>query len=120
MIKKDLVHIVGEDEWYEAARSRTVWRSMCVAGVEDEVMYYVHRPPVNQHILCKLCNRTFSRESNKNRHKCVAEKTSYCAKKEQCSVPDVLNGLRAKEGRTSIHVYQEMDIFALYRAGVTV
>ena len=73
MIKKDLVNIVREDNWYETARSRTVWRSKCIDSVKDEVMC-VHRPPVNQLVLCEVCNRTFSRESDKKRHKCVDER----------------------------------------------
>lgn len=55
-IKKDLVYIVGEDKWYGSARSRTVWRSMCIDGVEDGVMC-VHRTLVNQNVLCNICNR---------------------------------------------------------------
>ena len=64
VIKKDLVNIVSEDNWYETARSRTVWRSKCIDSVKDEVMC-VHRPPVNQLVLCEVCNRTFSCERRK-------------------------------------------------------
>ena len=60
---------------------------MCIDGVEDEVMY-VHRPLVNQNVLCKVCNRNFSHESDKKRHECVDERRKPVSEqKEQCNVP---------------------------------
>ena len=91
VIKKDLIHVhIGEDKWYEAASSRTEWWTLYHSRIEQEVTT-VERPLTARHVLCDICNRTFSRESDKKRHKCIEERESQLMNnKEQCSVPDVL------------------------------
>ena len=110
VIKKDLVHIVDKDNWYETARSRTVWRSMCIDDVEDEVMY-VHRPLVNQTVCAKyvielLVMKVIRRDTNvwMKRRKPISEQKGAV----QC--PHWLKWLKAREERSSIHVYQEIDV----------
>ena len=64
----------------------------------------VHRPPVNQRVLCEECIRTFSRESDKKRHKWwMKGENQLVSIKEQCSVPVVLNGLKVRMGGRAIH-----------------
>ena len=45
------------------------------AGVEREKTKSARGPPVAGHVLCAIYHRTFSRESDKKRHKCVEERS---------------------------------------------
>ena len=73
-MRKDLKSVeVGEDEWYEEAmRSRTGWRALYLVemwGGEESTDSVVVRD-----VVCQVCSRSFRRESDKKRHKCVAER----------------------------------------------
>ena len=59
---------------------------------------------VNQTVLCEVRNRTFSYKSDKDTNVWMKGENQLVSKKEQCSVPDVLNGLRAREEGPSIYV----------------
>ena len=78
VVRKDLSAIgVSEEEWYdEASVSRPRWRSMYKKGLENLIMASNNQEaqecPVNQ-IKCDECGRSFRRESNKKRHKCISE-----------------------------------------------
>jgi len=75
VIRQDLKHIgVDESEWYEAARKKTEWSMLYHGGMEREKTQSVQGPPVAGHVLCAICHRTFSCESDKKRHKCVEER----------------------------------------------
>ena len=41
--------------WYEAARSRTVWRTLCNVGVEEEALTALDHLLINMHLLCDIC-----------------------------------------------------------------
>jgi len=67
--------------WHGAARkSRTEWRMLYHAGVEREVTQSTQGPPVAGRVLCAICNKTFSRESDKKKHKCVEERRKLVSK----------------------------------------
>ena len=77
MVRKDLKDIdVEESEWYsEARRSRGGWRVLCRLGMESHREAEVVRASVAvREVVCEVCSRTFRRESDCKRHKCVAER----------------------------------------------
>ena len=69
---------VGEDEWYEeATRSRTGWRALYRVGLEryrEMRGAQAQASVVVRDVVCQVCSRSFRRESDKKRHKCVAER----------------------------------------------
>ena len=78
VIRKDLRTIkVSEEKWYdEASMSRSRWQNTYKEGLKsltasDNAEAQEHA--VNQ-IKCDECNRTFRRESDRKRHKCISER----------------------------------------------
>ena len=78
VIRKDLRAIkVSEEKWYdEASVSRSRWQNTYKGGLKsltasDNAEAQEHA--VNQ-IKCDECNRTFRRESDRKRHKCISER----------------------------------------------
>ena len=69
---------VGEDEWYEeATRSITGWRVLYRVGLEscwEMRRAQAQASVVVRDVVCMVCSRSFRRESDKKRHKCVAER----------------------------------------------
>ena len=77
VVRTDLKDIdVDEKEWYEEARrSRTGWKVMCRLGMESHREAEVVRvSSVARDVVCAVCSRTFRRESDRKRHKCLAER----------------------------------------------
>ena len=80
LIRKDLKEIkVPEESWYDVATtSRSRWRVTYMDGLEEfsttneSCARFVERPPDNY--LCEQCNRSFRRESDRKRHKCLSER----------------------------------------------
>ena len=76
VVRKDLKGIeVDEAVWYEEARkSRAEWRTTYCTGLEicrdDQTS---QASEVAKEVLCELCSRSFRKESDKKRHKCVTE-----------------------------------------------
>ena len=83
VIRRDLRDIeVGEDEWFEEATlSRAGWREICREGVErHSEVSRVQAPAAAREVVCEVCSRTFSREGDKKRHKCLNERSKpVCA-----------------------------------------
>ena len=87
VVRKDLRDVeVGEHEWYEeATSSRASWRALYRVGLEscrEMRTVQAQSPVVVRDVLCQGCSRSFRRESDKKRHKCVTarQKPVY----EQC------------------------------------
>ena len=58
----------------EAASSRAVWRALCRDGLEScRQSEVVHAPAVDRDVFCEVCFRSFNRENDKARHKCLDE-----------------------------------------------
>ena len=79
MVRKDLRDVeVGEHEWYEeATSSRASWRALYWVGLEscrEMRTLQAHAPVVVRDMLCQVCSRSFRRENDKKRHKCVTER----------------------------------------------
>ena len=68
---------VSEDEWFEKATlSRAGWREICREGVErHSEVSGVEVPAAAREVACEVCSRTFSREGDKKRHKCLNERS---------------------------------------------
>ena len=79
--KKDLQQIgIKDDEWYKAATAlRDGWRTRCREGVERHRQKQAAaragvRSNGSREVKCIRCNRTFRREGDRKRHKCVDER----------------------------------------------
>lgn len=76
-IRKDLKNIgVEEEVWYaEARKSRTGWRALYRIGMEEKKdESSVEMPAEVWEVSCQTCGRTFRREGDKKRHKCLDER----------------------------------------------
>ena len=76
VIRKDLQAIgVPEKQWYEATVSREGWNTKYQRLQNDLGRQEQAEPSQQPHqVLCLTCNRCFRRESDKKRHKCLAER----------------------------------------------
>lgn len=74
VVRKDLKEVgLEENEWYrEATRSRAGWRAMYRDGLElSRESRTVEASVAVRDVVCEVCSR---RESDKKRHKCLAER----------------------------------------------
>ena len=56
-------------------RSRAGWREVCRLGMESHrEAEVVRRSSAAKEVVCEVCSRTFTWESDKKRHKCLAER----------------------------------------------
>ena len=76
MIRKDLKEMhIPEDTWYaKATTSRAEWRDTYRKARADTTHREQHRRQADNQVQCPECLRTFRRESDKKRHKCLAER----------------------------------------------
>ena len=77
VVCKDLKEVgLEEDEWYrEATRSRAGWRAMYRNRLElNRESKTVEASVAVRDVVCEVCARKFRRESDKKRHKCLAER----------------------------------------------
>ena len=77
VVRNDLKEVgLEEDEWYrEATRSRAGWRAMYQDGLElNRKSRIVEASVAVRDVVCEVCARKFRRESDKKRHKCLAER----------------------------------------------
>ena len=71
---------VPEQEWYgKATLSRRGWRTIYSDGLQlqldNQQQQQEDEPgPLPEHVWCELRDRSFRRESDKKRHKCLAER----------------------------------------------
>ena len=82
-MRTDLKDIgVEESEWYEEAwRSRASWRELCRLGMENyREAEVVRKASIARDVVCEVCSRTFRRESDLKRHKCLAERLKPISK----------------------------------------
>ena len=70
LVKSDLRSLgIGDGCWYDQARDRRQWRELCLRCSDDQQDY----TQVNT-VICARCERSFRRESDKARHKCIVER----------------------------------------------
>ena len=94
VVRADLnVIAVSECEWYEeACRSRAGWRALCRCGFESHAEMQAvaaHTEPQRRDVECEICNRSFRRECDKKRHKCISERQKPVSEQSgatQCAV----------------------------------
>ena len=74
-IRQDLRAVgVSEEDWYEEASHRAGWRAIYRQGLRDQYSQQeVPTQPQNQ-VHCQECGRSFRREGDRARHKCIAER----------------------------------------------
>ena len=103
--KKDLQQIgIKDDGWYKAATAwRDGWRTRCREGVERHRQKQAAaragvRSNGSREVKCLQCNRTFRREGDRKRHKCVDERGNHSAnRKVLCNVCPAEDGLGVEE-----------------------
>ena len=77
VIRADLKALkIPEDSWYkEANTSRAGWRATYRQVCADITTSDQHREQAMHQVQCPQCQRTFHRESDRKRHKCLIERT---------------------------------------------
>jgi len=66
---------VDGKEWYEEeTKSRETWRAICTEKLKSVDDGKVIAAPNNVRIVCEECHKTFNRECDKERHKCITER----------------------------------------------
>ena len=104
VVKRDLKAVeVGEYEWFEkATRSRARWRALCQVGLENcrEARTAQTRAcTAVREVVCELCSRSFRKESDKKRHKCVDERLRpVCEQQGAVQCPQCQRCFRSKGG----------------------
>ena len=82
-IRKDLKLLgVSEAKWYdEANHSRDEWRAIYREGLQASLNHHQQRQgeevltQPQDRVWCQLCQRSFRRESDRKRHKCLEERS---------------------------------------------
>ena len=80
VLRQDLKFIdVAEADWYEESRkSRTDWRALYHSGIDHEAHQEVTQtacgPSMVKTVTCTVCGRSFRRESDRKRQKCLDER----------------------------------------------
>ena len=85
VIRKDLQRMkVSEDEWYEAATSsRAAWRGTYKQGSPVNAPSVENQDFTQENsVQCTVCIRTFRREGDKKRHKCLSERSKPIAQQQ--------------------------------------
>ena len=66
---------ISEEVWYnEAATSRAVWRATYRQACADTNYREQHQEHAAHQVQCLKCQRTFRRECDMKRHKCLSER----------------------------------------------
>ena len=89
VICKDLKDItIAESKWYEDARRfRAGWRATYQDGLANHSKSRAVGPTMS---VCEVCFRTLRRESDRKRHKCVAERQKPISEQRGAAQCDVL------------------------------
>ena len=100
VIRKDLQALgIPEERWYQATQSREEWCTL-YQGLQNDQSQQGHAKPSQQsRVRCLTCNRSFQRESDMKRHKCLAERAKPIQEQKgavQCTV--CLRWFRSKGG----------------------
>ena len=77
MVRKDLKHLgISESDWYGAVQNRVDWRRRWSAAATSELQQLdeARKTGTTRSVVCLVCDRTFQRESDKARHKCLDER----------------------------------------------
>ena len=85
VIRKDLQRMkISEDEWYEAATSsRAAWRGTYKQGSPVNALSVENQDLTQENsVQCTVCIRTFRREGDKKRHKCLSERSKPIAQQQ--------------------------------------
>ena len=81
VFRKDIRDLnLDEDKWYDAASThRSRWRSLYREGWEHyrDVCHKASNPvdQARRDVHCRMCNRSFRRECDMKRHKCIEERS---------------------------------------------
>ena len=106
MIRIDLKDIgVSEEKWYdEAVKLRAGWRALCCDGLKScRQSEVVRAPAADRDVVCEVCSKSFRRESDKARHKCLHERQKPVSEQQgatQCQ--QCLRWFRSK-GELAMH-----------------
>ena len=94
VLRKDLKEIgISEAKWYEKTQDRASWRYQCKPDDSDDdddkrPQQQPQTDPQLNRVMCTVCHRSFRRESDKKRHKCLDERSKPISEQKgavQCS-----------------------------------
>ena len=112
-VRKDLRVIeVNEDKCYdETVTSRASWRALCRDGLESSNRTNTEdlSVPSNMRVVCERCQRTFRRESDKKRHKCVDERAKPVHEQRGAVKCNTCNRWSRSKGGLSVHACRPGD-----------
>ena len=75
VVRKDLKSAgISETAWYDTALSRKTWYERYTAGLQQFQQVQHHHMQSTKDVLCVDCGRTFRRQCDKARHKCIGER----------------------------------------------
>ena len=106
VIRADLKVInVNEDDWYrKALTSRSEWKYLCREGLRTYNAPSVELAAAARNVICEVCHRTFSRECDKKRHKCTAERLKPVSQQKGAVQCINCNKWHRSKGGLSVHV----------------
>ena len=100
-IRQDLKAVgISEEDWFEEASHRAGWRAIYRQGLRDQYSQQeVPTQPQNQ-VHCQECGRSFCREGDRARHKCIAEhQRPVCEQSGAVQCPTCSRWFRSQGGR---------------------
>ena len=106
VLKADLKMIEVFDTWYTSALHRRNWNRLYTEGIQSSRQLTREALPTVQ---CMVCGRTFRREQDKARHKCIEERLKPVHQQQgalQCSTCG--KWLRSRGG-LAVHNCQELN-----------
>ena len=76
LVKRDMKAVgIGDGSWCSAVQYRGKWMETWSQGMsEHQQAQEARRLEVEKNVVCTECGRCFRRESDKARHKCIAER----------------------------------------------
>ena len=111
MIRKDLKEMhIPEDTWYaKATTSGAEWRDTYRKARADNTHREQHRKQADNQVQCPECSRTFRRESDKKRHKCLAERQKPVSEQRGALQCPACKKLFRSHGGFTVHTCSQCD-----------
>ena len=77
LVKSDMRVVgLGDEDWFSAAQDRDGWRGAWQQSlINIQAAQGIRRSSTQKNVRCEVCQRSFTRESDKARHKCLRERS---------------------------------------------
>ena len=98
---------MDESKWYEeATTSRAGWKAAYRLGLKnsDDRTATQHLLAATYEVMCEMCSRKFSRESDKKRHKCMSEREKPVCEQHGATQCTVCSRWFRSRGGLAVHI----------------